>query len=75
MALRLRSLTEEEAKTIKKWSQSRSEQARLVERARIIRGDSRKRGVANGSIPSSPKKGGHRAPPQGASRTFRHPRH
>lgn len=37
MALHLRSLTEEEAKTIKKWSQSRSEEARLVERARIIR--------------------------------------
>ena len=37
MALRLRPLTEEEAKTIKRWSQSRSEEARLVERARIIR--------------------------------------
>jgi transposase len=37
VALRLRPLTEEEAKTIKKWSQSRSEEARLVERARIIR--------------------------------------
>jgi transposase len=37
MALRLRALTEEEAKTIKKWSQSRSEEARLVERAQIIR--------------------------------------
>ncbi len=37
MALHLRALTEEEAKPIKKWSQSRSEEARLVERARIIR--------------------------------------
>jgi transposase len=36
MALHLRALTEEEVKTIKKWSQSRSEEARLVERARII---------------------------------------
>ena len=36
MALHLRALTEEETKTIKKWSQSRSEEARLVERAKII---------------------------------------
>jgi transposase len=36
MALRLRALTEEEARTIKKWSQSRTEEARLVERAKII---------------------------------------
>ena len=31
MALRLRPLTEKEAQTIKKWSQSRTEAARLVE--------------------------------------------
>jgi transposase len=37
MALRLRPLTEEETQTIKKWSQSRTEEARLVERAKIIR--------------------------------------
>ncbi len=37
MALHLRALTEEESKTIKKWSQSRTEEARLVERAQIIR--------------------------------------
>ncbi len=37
MALRLRTLTEEESQTIKKWSQSRTEAARLVERAKIIR--------------------------------------
>jgi transposase len=37
MALRLRALTEEEAQTIKKWSHSRTEEARLVERAKIIR--------------------------------------
>lgn len=37
MALHLRALTEEEAQTIKKWSQSRTEEARLVERAQIIR--------------------------------------
>ncbi len=36
MALRLRPLTEE-AQTIKTWSQSRMEEARLVERAKIIR--------------------------------------
>jgi transposase len=36
MALHLRPLTEEETKTIKKWSQSRTEEARLVERAQII---------------------------------------
>lgn len=36
MALRLRPLTAKEAQTIKKWSQSRAEAARLVERARII---------------------------------------
>ncbi len=36
MVLRLRPLTEEEAKIIKKWSQSRTEEARLVERAKII---------------------------------------
>ena len=37
MALRLRELTEEESKRIKQWSQSRTEEARLVERAKIIR--------------------------------------
>ncbi len=37
MALRLRALSEEETKRIKQWSQSRTEEARLVERARIIR--------------------------------------
>jgi transposase len=37
MALRLRALTEEEAQRIQKWSQSRTEEARLVERAKIIR--------------------------------------
>ncbi len=37
MALHVRTLTEEEAQTIKKWSQSRTEEARLVERATIIR--------------------------------------
>ena len=37
MALHLRALTEEEAQTMKKWSQSRTEEARLVERAKIIR--------------------------------------
>src|SRR5712664_1603104 len=37
MALRLRALTEEEVQTIQKWSQSRTEEARLVERAKIIR--------------------------------------
>ncbi len=36
MALHVRPLTEEEAKIIKKWSQSRTEEARLVERAKII---------------------------------------
>lgn len=36
MTLRLRALSEEEAKIIKKWSQSRTEAARRVERARII---------------------------------------
>jgi transposase len=36
MALHLRALTEEETKTIKKWSQSRTEEARLVERAQIV---------------------------------------
>jgi transposase len=36
MALHLRPLTEEETKTIKRWSQSRTEEARLVERARIV---------------------------------------
>ncbi len=36
MALHLRPLTEEETKTIKKWSQSRTEEARLVERAKIV---------------------------------------
>jgi transposase len=36
MALHLRALTEEESKTIKKWSQSRTEEVRLVERAKII---------------------------------------
>ena len=37
MALHVRALTEEESKTIKKWSQARTEEARLVERAQIIR--------------------------------------
>jgi DNA-binding NarL/FixJ family response regulator len=37
MALRLRALTEEEAQTIRKWSQSRTDEARLVERAKMIR--------------------------------------
>jgi transposase len=37
MALHLRELTEEEAKEIKQWSQSRTQEARLVERAKIIR--------------------------------------
>jgi transposase len=37
MALHLRPLTGEEIQTIKKWSQSRTEAARLVERAKIIR--------------------------------------
>lgn len=37
MVLRLRALTEEERRTIQKWSQSRTEEARLVERAKIIR--------------------------------------
>jgi transposase len=37
MALHLRALTEEEAQMIQKWSQSRTEEARLVERAKIIR--------------------------------------
>ena len=37
MALHMRPVTEEEAQTIKKWSQSRTEEARLVERAKIIR--------------------------------------
>ncbi len=37
MALRVRALTQEEAQTIKKWSQSRTEEARLVQRAKIIR--------------------------------------
>jgi len=36
MALHVRALTREEAQTIKKWSQSRTEEARLVERAKII---------------------------------------
>jgi len=36
MALHLRALTREEVQTIKKWSQSRTEEARLVERAKII---------------------------------------
>jgi transposase len=36
MALHLRPLTEEETTTIKKWSQSRTEEARLVERAKIV---------------------------------------
>jgi len=35
--LHLRVLTEEEKQTIQKWSQSRTEAARLVERAKIIR--------------------------------------
>lgn len=37
MTLRLRALTEEETRVIKKVSQSRTEEARLVERATIIR--------------------------------------
>jgi hypothetical protein len=37
MALHLRPLNEEEAKTIKKWSSSRTEAARVVQRATIIR--------------------------------------
>ena len=37
MALHLRELTEEEAQEIKQWSQSRTQEARLVERAKIIR--------------------------------------
>jgi len=37
MALRLRPLSEEEAKVIKKWSHSRTEAVRLVQRATIIR--------------------------------------
>ncbi len=37
MTLRLRPLTEKEAQTIKKWSQSRTDAARLVERAKLIR--------------------------------------
>lgn len=37
MTLRLRALTEEETRVIKKVSQSRTEEARLVERANIIR--------------------------------------
>lgn len=37
MAWHLRALTEEETEKIKQWSQSRSEEARLVERAKIIR--------------------------------------
>lgn len=37
MTLRLRPLSEEEAKVIKKWSHSRTEAARLVQRATIIR--------------------------------------
>jgi transposase len=36
MALHLRPLTEEETKTIKKWSQSRTVEARPVERAKIV---------------------------------------
>jgi transposase len=37
MAIRLRSLTDEEQKTITRWSRSRTEPARRVERATIIR--------------------------------------
>ena len=37
MALHLRALTEEEAQTIKKWSSLRKGEARLVERAKIVR--------------------------------------
>jgi len=36
MTLRLRALTEKEAEVIKKWSQPRTEKARLVEHAKII---------------------------------------
>lgn len=46
MALHLRALTEEESKTIKRWSQSRTEEARLVERAQIIRLASESKPVA-----------------------------
>ncbi len=45
MAFHLRTLTEEETEKIKQWSQSRSEEARLVERAKIIRLASEGRGV------------------------------
>lgn len=45
MALHLRVLTEEETRTIQKWSQSRTEEARLVERAKIIRLASEGHGV------------------------------
>lgn len=37
MALHLRELTKEEEQEIKQWSQSRTQEARLVERAKIIR--------------------------------------
>ncbi len=37
MTLHLRPLTEEETRTIRKWSQARTKAARLVERATIIR--------------------------------------
>jgi transposase len=46
MALHIRVLTEEEAETIQKWSQSRTEEARLVERAKIIRLANEGQGVA-----------------------------
>jgi transposase len=46
MALHLRPLTKEERQTIKKWSQSRTEEARLVERAQIIRLASESKAVA-----------------------------
>jgi transposase len=45
MAIRLRPLTEEEQKTITRWSRSRTEPARRVERAAIIRRASEGLGV------------------------------
>jgi transposase len=45
MAIRLRPLTEEEQKTITRWSRSRTEPARRVERATIIRLASEGKGV------------------------------
>lgn len=45
MAIRLRSLTDEEQQTITRWSHSRTEPARRVERATIIRRASEGQGV------------------------------